>query len=124
MSAHSAESLLRELEVLLGEEREALMQLDRDTIEAFAARKGELEARLQSAAKGKPFGASERVILERVRQAALANQLLLAHARSRVLGMLTLLPPGNAPGHSATGPAAGQAGAGSTPAPTAPNLRR
>jgi flagellar biosynthesis/type III secretory pathway chaperone len=125
MSAHPAEGVLSELEVLLGDEREALVKLDRDAIEAFAARKLELDALLESAARERPLGASERAVLERVRQAALANQLLLAHARSCVQGVLTLLAPGNAPGYSAPGyPTAGHAGAGSTPPPIALNLRR
>jgi flagellar biosynthesis/type III secretory pathway chaperone len=124
MSAHPAEGVLSELEILLRDEREALVKLDRDAIEAFAARKLELDGRLESAVKERPLGASERAVLERVRQAALANQLLLAHARSCVQGVLTLLAPANAPGYSATGHVAGHAGTGSTPPPIALSLRR
>lgn len=120
---HPAAGILSELERLLEEERKALVELDRDAIERFAARKLELDEALTRAALGERLGASERESLERVRQAALANQLLLAHARSCVQGVLTLLAPGNAPGYSAPGQAAGYA-AGSTPPPIALNMRR
>jgi len=121
---HPAAAVLRELELLLGEERKALVELDRDAIETFATRKLELDAALTRAVQDEPLGASERASLERVRQAALANQLLLAHARSCVQGVLTLLAPGNAPGYSASGQNTSYAAAGSTPPPIALNMRR
>jgi flagellar biosynthesis/type III secretory pathway chaperone len=101
--ASPAGELLLELERLLASERDALVRLDRDAIEAFAARKLELDAQLRQSAAAQPLVPSERELLERVRQAALSNQLLLAHARSCVQGVLTLLAPGNAPGYSAPG---------------------
>ncbi|MEO8182509.1 MAG: hypothetical protein ABI895_27040 [Deltaproteobacteria bacterium] len=98
-----AGEVLRELERLLGAERDALARLDREAIEAFATRKLELDAELRQCAAAQPLVPSEKELLERVRQAALSNQLLLAHARSCVQGVLTLLAPGNAPGYSASG---------------------
>jgi flagellar biosynthesis/type III secretory pathway chaperone len=98
-----ASELLLELEHLLASERDALVRLDRDAIEAFAARKLELDAQLRQCVAAQPLEASERDVLERVRQAALSNQLLLAHARTCVQGVLSLLAPGNAPGYSAPG---------------------
>jgi hypothetical protein len=98
--------VLLELEQLLAVEREALVKLDRDAIEAFAASKLELDAQLRQCVAAQPLGAEDRQSLERVREAALANQLLLAHARSCVQGVLTLLAPANAPGYSAPGHAA------------------
>jgi hypothetical protein len=118
----AAQAVLRELEQLLADERRALVELDRDAIEAFAARQLELDAALTSAVQQTPLAAAapDRALLTRVRKAALANQLLIAHARSCVQGVLTLLAPGNAPGYSP----AGNAAAGSTPPPMALNLRR
>jgi flagellar biosynthesis/type III secretory pathway chaperone len=63
----------------------------------------ELDTELRQRVSEQPLGASDRQVLERVRQAALSNQLLLAHARSCVQGVLSLLAPGNAPGYSAPG---------------------
>ena len=134
-TGHPAGGILNELELLLGREREALVQLDRDAIETFAARKLELDAALSRCAAEAPLGAAERDSLERVRRAALANQLLLAHARSCVQGMLSLLSPGNvpvysapvysAPAYSATGQTSTLGAPGSTtPPPMALNLRR
>jgi len=116
--ASAASELLLELERLLTSERDALVRLDRDAIEAFAARKLELDAQLRASVAAQPLGAGDRQLLERVRQAALSNQLLLAHARSCVQGVLSLLAPGNAPGYSAPGqPSASQ------PPPLALNFR-
>ena len=114
-----ASELLMELEQLLSAERDALVRLDRDAIEAFATRKLELDAELRQLVAAQPLVSSERALLERVRQAALSNQLLLAHARSCVQGVLTLLAPGNAPGYSAPG----QAHPSAAPPPLALNFR-
>jgi flagellar biosynthesis/type III secretory pathway chaperone len=114
-----ASELLLELEHLLSAERDALVRLDRDAIEAFATRKLELDAELRQLVAAQPLVSSERALLERVRQAALSNQLLLAHARSCVQGVLTLLAPGNAPGYSAPG----QAHPSAAPPPLALNFR-
>jgi flagellar biosynthesis/type III secretory pathway chaperone len=114
-----ASELLLELEQLLLSERDALARLDRDAIEAFAARKLELDAQLKQCVAEQPLVAEERALLERVRQAALSNQLLLAHARSCVQGVLSLLAPAVAPAYSAPGQAHGN----SQPPPMALNLR-
>jgi hypothetical protein len=106
---------------LLAEERKALVRLDRDAIESFAARKLELDAALRERCEVAPLELGDRRLLELVRHAALENQLLLAHARSCVQGMLALLAPHNAPGYSA--PGHGTAGAAHPP-PMALNLRR
>ena len=98
-----ASEVLLELEQLLSVEREALVKLDRDAIEAFATRKLELDAQLRQCVAAQALVAADRQQLERVRDAALSNQLLLAHARSCVQGVLTLLAPANAPGYSAPG---------------------
>lgn len=119
LPASPASEVLLELERLLTSERDALVRLDRDAIEAFAARKLELDAQLRECAAAQPLVPSERELLERVRQAALSNQLLLAHARSCVQGVLTLLAPGNAPGYSVPG----QAHSNSQPPPLALNFR-
>jgi hypothetical protein len=117
--ASPASELLLDLERLLTSERDALARLDRDAIEAFAARKLELDAQLRQCVAAQPLVPSERELLERVRQAALSNQLLLAHARSCVQGVLTLLAPGNAPGYSVPG----QPHSTATPPPLAVNFR-
>lgn len=117
--ASPASKLLLELEQLLSAERAALVKLDRDAIEAFATRKLELDAQLRQCVAQHPLVASEQQLLERVRQAALNNQLLLAHARSCVQGVLTLLAPANSPGYSAPGQPQGSA----QPPPLALNLR-
>ncbi len=114
-----ASEVLTELEQLLLSERDALARLDRDAIEAFAARKLELDAQLKQCVAAQPLVAEERALLERVRQAALSNQLLLAHARSCVQGVLSLLAPAVAPAYSAPGQAQGN----SQPPPLALNLR-
>src|SRR5262245_31782532 len=82
----AAGEVLLDLERLLAAERDALVRLDRDAIEGFAARKLELDQQLRDCVAVQPLAASERALLERVRQAALSNQLLLAHARSCVQG--------------------------------------
>jgi len=123
-----AAAVLLELEALLAEEKAALVRLDREAIEAFAARKLELDRALTEAAAQTPLQAADKALLDRVRQAALTNQLLLAHARSCVQGVLSLLTPANAPAYAA--PAYGNAaGAGKAPVnapapPMALNLRR
>ena len=120
-SPESAREALQELQRLLALEKDALVRLDRDAIEAFAARKLELDAALKEHVARSPLSALDKELLEGVRQAALSNQLLLAHARSCVQGVLSLLAPVNAPGYTASGHAPT---VGSTPPPLALNLRR
>src|SRR5262245_25860806 len=95
--SHPAHALLEELSSLLEAERDALVRLDREAIAAFAARKLELDQALAKAVAEQPLGAAEKDVLERVRNRALDNQLLLAHARSCVQGVLSLLTPANTP---------------------------
>ena len=118
-----ASEVLLELEQLLSVEREALVKLDRDAIEAFATRKLELDAQLRQCVAAQALVAADRQQLERVRDAALSNQLLLAHARSCVQGVLTLLAPGNAPGYSAPGYSAPGHASNAPPPPLALNFK-
>jgi hypothetical protein len=115
--------VLIELADLLEAERAALVTLDRGAIEAFANRKLELDQALQRAVGEAKLGAPERALLERVRQSALSNQLLLAHARSCVQGVLSLLTPANTPRYTAPGHSQ-NTHAGPEAPPLALNLRR
>lgn len=133
----SAREVLLELERLLESERAALVKLERDAIEEFATQKLALDAELRELVQRTPLALPEREQLERVRRRAFENQLLLAHARSCVQGVLSLLTPENAPGYTATGHpgslrrSAGRAGSGPSPShpsaappPLLLNLRR
>jgi flagellar biosynthesis/type III secretory pathway chaperone len=122
-AAHPARSVLMELADLLEAERAALVSLDRGAIEGFANRKLELDAALQQAVSEAKLGASEQALLDRVRQSALSNQLLLAHARSCVEGVLSLLTPANTPRYTAPGHAQSAHASPAAP-PIALNLRR
>ena len=121
--SHPALVVLGELSDLLEAERTALVNLDREAIEGFATRKLELDQALARAASEVKLGPSERALLERVRQSALSNQLLLAHARSCVQGVLSLLTPANTPRYTAPGHAPTAHSSPETP-PVALNLRR
>jgi flagellar biosynthesis/type III secretory pathway chaperone len=121
---HPAHAILVELADLLDAERAALIRLDREAIEGFASRKLELDQALSRAAAEVKLGASERSLLERVRQSALSNQLLLAHARSCVHGVLSLLTPANTPRYTAPGHTPPAAHGGPEAPPVALNLRR
>lgn len=123
-AGHPARSVLVELADLLEAERAALVNLDRDAIEDFANRKLELDQALKRAAGEVTLGAPERALLERVRQSALSNQLLLAHARSCVQGVLSLLSPENTPRYTAPGHSPPNAHAAADAPPLALNLRR
>jgi hypothetical protein len=113
--------VLVELAQLLAREKEALVLLDREAIEGHAARKLELDAALQAAALAQPLSGAEKELLAEVRAAALANQLLLAHARSCVQGVLSLVAPGNMPAYAAPGQSPQS---NPLPPPIALNLRR
>ena len=117
----SAREALQELQRLLALEKDALVRLDRDAIEAFAARKLELDAALKEHTANVPLSALDKDLLVSVREAALSNQLLLAHARSCVQGVLSLLAPVNAPGYTVSGHAPATS---ATPPPLALNFRR
>ena len=120
----TARSVLVELADLLEAERAALISLDREAISSFATRKLELDQELTRAAQQHALGASELALLERVRQSALSNQLLLAHARSCVQGVLSLLTPVNTPRYTAPGHSPAAAHSSPEAPPVALNLRR
>jgi hypothetical protein len=121
-SGHPARGVLAELAELLEAERVALVNLDREAIAAFASRKFELDQELQSATSQEKLGPEERDLLARVRENALSNQLLLAHARSCVQGVLSLLTPANSPRYTAPGHSPTNAAPDAPP--VALNLRR
>lgn len=122
--SHPARALLEELSSLLEAERDALVRLDREAIASFATRKLELDQALAKLVSEQPLGASEKDVLERVRNRALDNQLLLAHARSCVQGVLSLLTPANTPRYTAPGHSAPTAHSAPGTPPLALNLRR
>lgn len=116
-----ATQLLEQMEQLLMEEKQALVVLDRDQIEALADAKLQVDECLRKAVEHCPLAAAHRPLLERVKSQALANQLLLVHARSCVQGVLSLISPRVSPGYSG-----GQRAPGlhaSNPPPMALNLR-
>lgn len=121
--SHPARSVLAELADLLEAERAALVSLDRGAIASFAIRKLELDQALQRATASDKLGPAEQALLERVRKSALSNQLLIAHARSCVQGVLSLLSPSNTPRYTAPGHVQ-NAQAGADAPPIALNLRR
>jgi flagellar biosynthesis/type III secretory pathway chaperone len=122
-AVHPARAVLLELSTLLDAEREALVALDREAIAGFAARKLELDQALKSAVAELKLGAEDEELLTKVRQSALSNQLLLAHARSCVQGVLSLLSPVNTPRYTAPGHSPNAHSAPGAP-PVALNLRR
>jgi hypothetical protein len=99
VSSHPAQPVLDALEALLTQERAALVALDREAIDAFATQKLELDRQLRESVRNTPLGGAQREHLVRIRAQALSNQLLLAHARSCVQGVLSLLSPQAAPAY-------------------------
>jgi flagellar biosynthesis/type III secretory pathway chaperone len=93
----NTQALLTELESVLDAERQALRVLDHDGIARAAEDKLRIDAALQAA----PLPSSTPGIKEqvaRIRRTAQINQVLLAHARSCVQGMIQLLTgQGNGP---------------------------
>jgi hypothetical protein len=120
---HPARLILAELASVLEAERVALVSLDREAISNYATRKLELDQALQSATNQLKLGPGELELLARVRASALENQLLIAHARSCVQGVLSLLTPANSPRYTAPGHSTNNNAAPDTP-PVALNLRR
>jgi flagellar biosynthesis/type III secretory pathway chaperone len=117
LDPHPARALLTQLAELLEAERQALVELDRDAIEDFAQRKLELDQALTEMVRERALTEHEQPLLSRVRERALQNQLLLAHARSCVQGALSLLSPTRSPGYT-VGPSP------SSPPPVAVDFRR
>lgn len=79
---------LDELENLHRTETEALRRLSRDTLDDLTDRKLALWERLRALSAEVPVGPEHRASLERIRRAALLNQILLHHARDAVRGIL------------------------------------
>jgi hypothetical protein len=94
---------LAELESLHREEAAALRRLSRDTIDELTDKKLALWERLRAVTAELQPGPDDRAALERVRRAALSNQILLHHARDAVRTILqtasgqTLGPATNRP---------------------------
>jgi anti-sigma factor ChrR (cupin superfamily) len=83
-------AVLDAIEGLLEEEREGLRRLDRDVIDRCAQRKASLDGALRSLlASGKP-SELERARLERLKAAALVNQMLIAQARNCLKSILAV----------------------------------
>lgn len=81
---------LDEIERVLESERLALRVLDLSGIEQASEKKRELERRLRDSAFNLALSGDDRDRIRRVRETALANQLLLVHARACVRGALSL----------------------------------
>lgn len=89
--------VLDELEELHREETVALRRMSRERIDDLTDRKLTLWERLQSVTSESPPGPEHRASLERIKRAALLNQILLHHARDAVRTILQ-----NASGQSLT----------------------
>lgn len=81
--------VFEELEKLLCMEREALRRLDADAIDDSAARKQELTDQIRGFLDGGGvLPKDQQAGLDRLRELAQQNQILIAHARSCVQGAL------------------------------------
>ena len=79
---------LVELEQLHLDEAIALRRLAKDEIDTLTDRKLAAWDRLRELAAVSPPGPEERATLERIRRAALPNQILLHHARDAIRSIL------------------------------------
>jgi hypothetical protein len=79
---------LDELEMLHRDEASALRRLSRDSIDELTDRKLALWERLKAETAQEPPGPEHHASLERIRKAALSNQILLHHARDAVRTIL------------------------------------
>lgn len=79
---------LAELEALHVLEAAALRSLARDRIDELTDKKLALWERLRTITADVPPGPEERAALERIKRAALLNQILLHHARDAVRTIL------------------------------------
>lgn len=80
--------MLDELEELHRAEASALRSLSRDTLDELTDRKLDLWERLRAITSAVHPGPEARATLERIRRAALLNQILLHHARDAVRSIL------------------------------------
>ena len=79
---------LDELELLHRDEATALRRVARDEIDELTDKKLALWERLRAVSRLTPPGPEERASLERIRRAAILNQILLHHARDAVRTIL------------------------------------
>jgi hypothetical protein len=82
--------VLDALREVLDEENQSLRTLDRDGIEDAARKKLGLHDLLLELTEQTPPDTGELEMLADIKRAALANQLLLVHARACVQGVLSL----------------------------------
>jgi hypothetical protein len=80
--------VLDELEALHREEAVALRQMSSESIDDLTDRKLSLWDRLRAVSSECPPGPEQRAALERIKRAALLNQILLHHARDAVRTIL------------------------------------
>ncbi len=85
---HPLKATLEELLSLHETEAAALRRLARDEIDALTDKKLELWERFRAISAEFPPPAEDRPMLERIRRAALSNQILLHHARDAVRTIL------------------------------------
>jgi len=83
-------AVLDEIEHILDEEREGLRRLDRAVIDRCAQRKTDLEGALRSVLTHTKPGELHRARMERLKSAALVNQMLIAQARNCLKGILAM----------------------------------
>ncbi len=92
-------AVLDEIERILEEERDGLRRLDREVIDRCAARKTSLESTLRTVLTHAKPGELQRARMERLKAAALVNQMLIAQARSCLKSILQV-----ASGHGPSAP--------------------
>jgi hypothetical protein len=83
-------AVLDAIEALLDEEREGLRRLDREVIDRCAQRKAGLDGALRAVLTGANPGELQRARLERLKAAALVNQMLIAQARNCLKSILAV----------------------------------
>ena len=100
---------LDELEALHRDESSALRRLARDEIDELTDKKLALWERLRAVSTLVKPGPDDRAVLERIRKAAIMNQILLHHARDAVRSVLQAAS-GQMPGLPSNRPSAVQDG--------------
>lgn len=103
--SYSIAPLLSELEALLDAEQQALICFDSDAVATIAERKLELDRRLTTLLSEASLPAIEQrddnvLRLKNIKAQLLRNQLLIAHARSTIQGLLGLVTGAGAKGYS------------------------